>query len=83
MLSDTRKLTEHLFRRKYGEILATLPRGGSVELRLIPRLGFEEVEHATGSRRGFMKATHLASGVYFYRLEAGGFVSLKRMVVLT
>ncbi|MBW7855395.1 MAG: T9SS type A sorting domain-containing protein [Ignavibacteria bacterium] len=27
-------------------------------------------------------ASHLSSGVYFYRIEAGEFVSVKRMVLL-
>ncbi|MEB2330626.1 MAG: T9SS type A sorting domain-containing protein, partial [Ignavibacteriaceae bacterium] len=35
-----------------------------------------------GSYEVGFDASHLSSGVYFYRIEAGEFVSVKRMVLL-
>ncbi|MCE7952239.1 MAG: T9SS C-terminal target domain-containing protein [Chlorobi bacterium CHB7] len=35
-----------------------------------------------GSYEVGFNASHLSSGVYYYRIEAGEFVSVKRMVLL-
>jgi hypothetical protein len=64
-----------------------LPRASVVQLKVFDILG-REVATLVNSRqdRGEhtveMNAGRLASGVYFYRLEASGFVSVKRMLVV-
>jgi hypothetical protein len=64
-----------------------LPRASDVSLKVFDILGREvatlvNTRQDRGEHFVEMNATHLASGVYFYRLEAGGFVSVKRMVML-
>lgn len=68
-------------------IRVQLPKEGDVSIKVFDMLGREVAVIMTG----FMKsgtyditfdATTLASGTYFYRMQAGSFVDIKKMVVL-
>jgi hypothetical protein len=68
-----------------------LKEGGHVSLTVFSLLGHEVAKLVSGYQQAgsysvpFNTETHtrtLASGVYFYRLEAGAFVSMKRLVLL-
>jgi hypothetical protein len=64
-----------------------IPKQGFVTLKVYDMLGREvtklvnEVKQA-GTYSVDFDATRLSSGVYFYKLEAGGFVDTKRMVLV-
>ncbi|MHB9012902.1 MAG: T9SS type A sorting domain-containing protein [Ignavibacteriaceae bacterium] len=64
-----------------------LPEAGLVSLRIFDSMGREvktlvnELKDK-GSYNISFDASHLSSGVYFYQLRAGDFVSIKKMVLL-
>ncbi|MHB8338212.1 MAG: T9SS type A sorting domain-containing protein [Ignavibacteriaceae bacterium] len=64
-----------------------LPEAGIVSLRIYDTMGrgvktlVNELK-AKGSYNISFDASHLSSGVYFYQLRAGDFVSIKKMVLL-
>jgi hypothetical protein len=65
----------------------TLPKSGNVELKVYDILGREvatlvnEVKQA-GIYDVDFNATNLASGIYFYRIKAGDFSAIKKMVLV-
>ena len=69
------------------EIEFKVPQAGLVSLRVFDLLGKEIVtlinEHkSVGAYKVSFDASRLPSGVYFYTLQAGNFVSTKKMVLL-
>lgn len=65
----------------------SLPQRSTVRLVLMNVLGQAVKEIATGdfaagSHRITLDASGLASGIYFYRLEAGTFVNVKKLILL-
>ncbi|MER3523976.1 MAG: hypothetical protein C4326_07885 [Ignavibacteria bacterium] len=65
----------------------SVPQASVVSLKVFNALGQEVAqlvagEHATGAYAVRWNANELASGVYYYRLTAGGVVQTKRMVVV-
>ena len=68
-------------------ILYSLPQQSNVKLRVYNILGQMVMELFNGSQIAgnhvvAFDASRLASGVYFYRLEAGSYVNVKKMVLL-
>ncbi len=68
-------------------ILYSLPQQSNVKLRVYNILGQMVMELFNGSQVAgnhivAFDASKLASGVYFYRLDAGSFMSVKKMVLL-
>jgi subtilisin-like proprotein convertase family protein len=69
------------------KISYALPKAGNVELKVYDILGREvatlvnEVKQP-GIYNIDFNASNLASGIYFYRLESGSFVDVKKMVVV-
>ena len=69
------------------KITYALPRSGNVVLKVYNEIGKEvstlvnEFKNA-GTYEITFDASKLTSGIYFYRLTAGGFTSVKRMVLL-
>ncbi|UCH66955.1 MAG: T9SS type A sorting domain-containing protein [Ignavibacterium sp.] len=64
-----------------------LPEPGNVSLKVFDVLGREVMElvdeqQAAGSYNINFEASDLASGIYFYRLKAGSYVSIKKMMLL-
>jgi hypothetical protein len=64
-----------------------LPRNARVSLEVFNLLGervalLVDEEQAPGSRTVQWDATGQSSGVYFYRLQAGGFVEIRRLVLV-
>ncbi len=64
-----------------------LPVRAHVILRVFSLLGQERVRlvdevQDAGAQEATLDASELPSGVYIYRLEAGGFVEVKKLVVL-
>ena len=65
----------------------SLPQSETVNLKIYNNLG-EEVEELLNSELGAgthsveFNATALASGVYYYRIEAGNFTEVKKMILL-
>ncbi|HDP67746.1 MAG TPA: T9SS type A sorting domain-containing protein, partial [Candidatus Marinimicrobia bacterium] len=64
-----------------------LPKQSDVKLVVYDIMGRKVAELASGKlNAGYHKlnfnAAHLASGVYFYKLQAGDFVSIKKMMLL-
>jgi hypothetical protein len=65
----------------------SLPQAGDVTLKIYSLLG-EEVKTLTdefqkaGNHSVQFDANNLASGIYFYRLQAGSFVETKKMILL-
>jgi hypothetical protein len=69
------------------EIVYDLPKAGSISLRVFDILGREVTTladgHASaGSHRVMFDGSGLASGIYFYSLQAGDFAVAKKMVLL-
>jgi len=68
-------------------ITFTLPSRSDVHLSLVDVLGKVVREIAVGSyeaglHKVELNASDLPSGVYFYRLEAGGFVDIKKLILM-
>jgi hypothetical protein len=64
-----------------------LPKSGNVSLVVYDILGREVTHLVNGElQAGYHKvefnASSLASGVYFYRIEAGSFVNVKKLMLL-
>lgn len=65
----------------------TIPEAGAVSLKVYDLLG-EKVatlvdhEQQAGTHNVNFNATHLPSGIYFYRIEAEGFESTRKMMLL-
>jgi hypothetical protein len=64
-----------------------LPSGANVRLKVYDVLGREVATLVdgfveAGNHRETLHAAHLASGVYFYRIEAGSFVQTKKLLLL-
>ncbi len=64
-----------------------LPESGNVTLKVYDILGREVTELVNGFQKaGYytetFDASNLASGIYFYKLQAGNFVSTKKMILL-
>jgi len=69
------------------EIAFTLPQAATVRLVVFDMLGravAHLVDGALAARRHQVRfeASHLPSGTYLYRIEAGSFVQVRRMVLL-
>ncbi|MDP2364275.1 MAG: T9SS type A sorting domain-containing protein [Ignavibacteria bacterium] len=68
-------------------IIFSLPQAGIVNLKIYNLLG-EEVktliaeERQAGNHSVQFNANNLASGFYFYKLQAGSFVETKKMILL-
>jgi hypothetical protein len=65
----------------------SLAKSGSVSLKVYNVLGREiatliNKELGAGSYKVNFDANGLSSGIYFYRLEAGGFTSVKKMMLM-
>lgn len=68
-------------------IAYTLPVGGTVSLRVFTPDGREVAELASGNQSAgshmvMFNASGLSSGVYFYRLQLGGFSQTKKLLLL-
>ena len=64
-----------------------LPQRSQVRLSIIDALGREVAvlansEQVAGTKEAVFNASGLASGIYFYRLQAGSFVQTKKLVLL-
>ncbi len=64
-----------------------LPKGGMVKLKVYDVLGREVAslvngEQQAGAHSVIFNGAKLASGTYFYRLQANGFVSVKKMIIM-
>jgi len=69
------------------EIRFALPEDSRVQLKLYNTLGQEVLtlldnDAPAGNHTVNLDATKLASGVYFYRLQAGSYTSMKKMTLL-
>jgi hypothetical protein len=65
----------------------SLPKAGNVELKVYDLLGREVASlvngfKQVGSYSVQFNANNFASGVYFYKLKAGDFVSTKKMMLV-
>ena len=65
----------------------SLPQQSQIKLALFDILGRKVMEiangfYAAGTHSVKLNASNLSSGVYFYRLEAGSFVSIKKLMLL-
>jgi hypothetical protein len=69
------------------EIRFALPEDSHVQLKVFNSLG-QEVQTLinqmapAGNHSVKLDAKNLASGVYFYRIQAGGFTAMKKMMLL-
>ena len=68
-------------------IAFNLPQPGDVKLVLVNILGnvikvITEGEYDAGRHEVVLNAADLASGIYFYRIEAGSFMDVKKLVVM-
>jgi hypothetical protein len=69
------------------KIYYELPKTSSVELNVYDVLGnrietLVNRENTAGSHEIEFTATGLTSGIYFYRLKAGNFVDIKKMILI-
>ena len=70
------------------QIAFTLPQNATVFLRVYNLLGqqvatiLNGAPYAAGSHRVTFEAQNLSNGIYFYKIEVGGFVDVKRMTLL-
>ena len=69
------------------DISYSIPRRSNVSLKVFDILGSEVAELVNkemeaGSYQVSFNASSLSSGVYFYRLQAGDYVKIKKMVIL-
>jgi glycosidase len=66
-------------------IVYSIPKAAQVTLNVYDVLGrrvatlVDEFQNA-GSYQRYFDASHLSSGIYYYRIEAGGFVDVKKMM---
>ncbi|MBN1638145.1 MAG: T9SS type A sorting domain-containing protein, partial [Ignavibacteriales bacterium] len=65
----------------------SLPEAGVVKLSVYNILGeqvalLKNEQMNAGLHKVEFNASHLSSGIYFYRLEAGKFVETKKMILL-
>jgi hypothetical protein len=65
----------------------SVPRESYVRLKVYNSLGVEvatlvDQQAAAGTYKINWNASHLASGIYMYRLEAGGFAQTKRLLLM-
>ena len=65
----------------------TLPKASKVELFLYNQLGkkvwtIAEGEYAAGTHQVQFFANNLASGIYYYRINAGSYSQIKKMVLI-
>lgn len=65
----------------------SLPQSGFVQLKVYDMLGCEVAnlvneEQAIGNYKIEFIASNLSSGVYFYRLQSGGYVETKKLILL-
>jgi hypothetical protein len=68
-------------------IIYSLPKAAAVSLRIFNALGQEVAalvneQEGAGSYQVRWNASHVPSGVYFYRLRAGEYVGTKKMILL-
>jgi hypothetical protein len=64
-----------------------IPKATTVQLRVIDALGRDVAtivngERSAGVYKVMWNASNVPSGIYFYRLQAGGFVETKKMILL-
>ncbi len=69
------------------QITFTLPKAGEVSLKVFNLLGQEVISLVRGTQSAGTHAvtfdgSALASGIYFYRLQAGDFVQTQKMVLM-
>ena len=65
----------------------SIPKQSYATLKVFDVLGREvatlaDGEHAQGNYKLEFNASNLTSGIYFYRIEAGSFVDIKKMILL-
>ena len=65
----------------------SLPKNSYVSLKIYDVLGKEvtvlvDEEKAVGNYKVEFNANNLSSGVYFYRIQAGEFVDIKKLVLM-
>ena len=93
-LNGTNTITDYSLSQNYPNpfnpatvINYQLPKDGLVTLKIYNELG-QEVKtlvnqyQSTGNYSVDFNASDLASGVYFYKLQAGDFISVKKMILL-
>jgi len=69
------------------EISFSIPHSGNIKLSVYNAIGQQVAELvnqplAAGSHEVVFNASHLSSGIYFYRLQSGDFVATKKMVLM-
>ena len=65
----------------------SLPKSGFAQLKVYDMLGREVAtlvnkEQSTGNYKIELNASHLTSGIYFYRLQSGSFTETKKFILL-
>ena len=69
------------------KIRFTIPKTGNVKLQVYNTLGemlenILEDQLQTGAHEIEFNASHLPSGVYFYRIHAGEYMDVKKMILI-